>query len=127
MTLKDYGRVSGFWKKHYKFSKRDNRKKIEILLAKNPRLSLLAEKDGEVIGTALATFDGRKGYLQKVAIRKDCQKKGLGKKLVKVVISKLKKEGALDIRVNCDEKLVPFFKKCSFGESRVIVLKIKLY
>lgn len=127
ITLKDYHKISTFWKKHYKFSNRDTRQKIKILLAKNPGLSILAEKNGEIIGTTLASFDGRKGYLQKIVIRKDFQGGGLGKELVKIAILSLQKAGALDIRVNCDKKLVPFYKKCGFKESGVIALKIKLY
>jgi len=128
ITPKDYPNVSRFWKKDYTFSKRDTKEKIAILLKKNPSLSVLVEENGEVIGTALASFDGRKGYIQKVAVREDYQGKGLGSRMVKEVIERVKRAGALDIRVNCSKESVSFYEKFGFKVKKgLIPLQIKYY
>jgi predicted N-acetyltransferase YhbS len=108
IDLADYTKVARFWRKYYRFSNRDTEEKIEIFLRKNPGLSVLVEEKDEIVGTALASFDGRKGYIQKVVVREDFQGRNLGLGLVKEVIKRLKKAGSLDIRVNCDKHLVFF-------------------
>lgn len=120
--------VYKFWQKHYKVSDRDTVDRIEKFITKNAGISSLAEEGGEVIGTTLGSYDGRKGYIYKVVVREDFRGTGLGKKLVKSTLDKMMEQGALDIRVNCDERLVEFYKSCGFNVKKGLVqLQIKKY
>ena len=51
-------------------------------LAVQPELFLVAEQDGDVIGTAMAGYDGHRGWLYSVAVRPDLQRNGIGSALV---------------------------------------------
>ncbi len=98
-----------------------------MFLEKNPGLSTLAVDDDWIVGTALGAFDGRKGYVQKVAVKSSYRGKGLGQVLVKETIKKLRKVGALDVRVGCDKDLVSFYEQCGFKVDGIIPMKIKEY
>lgn len=127
MQLTDYPQVLRFWKEHYKVSSRDTKENIEVLLTKNPDISILAEEEGEIVGTALGSFDGRKGYVQKIAVAASKRGSGLGKELVSELINNLKRAGSHDIRVSCREELIPFYQKCGFElKEGLFQLQIKL-
>lgn len=128
ISPEDYSKIADFWKENCRFTKRDAKEKVEILLEKNPGLSVLADEGGEVLGTSLASFDDREGYIQKVVAREDYRGKGLGSRLVQEAGERLKKAGALDIRVNCSQKLVHFYRKFGFQVKKGLVpLQIKDY
>lgn len=127
ITISDFEKLKGFWIKNYKVSKRDDYSHLKVFFDKNPNLSTLIEEKSEIIGTCLASYDGRKGYIQKVVVDKDVQGKGIGKKLVTETLKKLKKVGALDIRVACDKSLIPFYESCGFVVDNIAHLKIKDY
>ncbi len=114
ITLGDYQKLIQFWKTHYFVRGIDSFKYFKLFLEKNPGLSILAEENGNIIGTVLGSFDGRREYIQKLAVHKDFRGKGLGKKLVEKVVEKLQAKGALYIPINCEKELVPFYKKCGF-------------
>src|SRR5256885_16630457 len=50
--------------------------------ARNPGLMLLAEENGHLVGSALAGWDGRRGWLYHVAVHRDERPPGVGPKLV---------------------------------------------
>ena len=115
ITIEDYPKLIEFWKTNYLITPLDEFERVKLFLEKNSGLSLLAQEDsGEIIGTVLCSFDGRRGSLQKVVVNKIYRGKGLGQKLVKQVVAKLQSAGATDIRFNIAEELVPFYEKCGF-------------
>lgn len=110
MTLKDHEILIPFWKKNYFFNELDAYEPFKLFLEKNPNLSFVAFDAGEVVGTVLGSFDGRRGYIQKLVVKEVLRKKGLGKQLVEKVVSSLKNSGALYIPINTEEKLIPFYE-----------------
>ncbi len=51
-------------------------------LERNPGLSLAVIDEGEVVGTLLCGHDGRRGYLQHMAVAEPYRQMGLGRQLV---------------------------------------------
>ncbi len=101
---------------------------IKFFLDKNPNLSTVAIDDNNnIVGTVLASYDGRKGYIQKMAISTDLRGKGYGQEMLNHTIEKLKEAGALDIRVNCNEKTASFYEKCGFSRKPIVSLQIRNY
>jgi ribosomal protein S18 acetylase RimI-like enzyme len=49
---------------------------------RNPGLMLLAEEEGHLVGSALAGWDGRRGWLYHVAVHRDERRRGIGTALV---------------------------------------------
>lgn len=114
ISLDDYESLFSFWQKNYFVSEMDNKKHFVLFLQKNPELSILAEEDGKIVGTVLGSYDGRRGYLQKVVTSKNARNQGIGKLLVKEVIKRLKTAGALYIPISVEGNLIPFYEKCGF-------------
>lgn len=117
IALKDYDKLIQFWEAHYFIRGIDSLKYFKLFLEKNPNLSIFAEENGEIVGTALGSFDGRRGYIQKLVVHKNYRRKGIGQQLIKRAVKKLQAAGALYIPINCEEELVPFYIKCGFKKT----------
>jgi len=126
ITPKDHQKLLVFWKDNYFVSKMDEFERFKLFLKKNPRLSFLIENDGEIIGTILGSFDGRRGYLQKIVIDKNFRGKGLGKKLVETVIKRLRILACTYITINVESDLVDFYKSCGFRQTEQIPMNMSL-
>lgn len=95
MEIEDYDLVINLWEstEGIGLSNADSKDNIEGFLKRNPGLSLVAIKGGELVGAILCGHDGRRGYLHHLAVRKDQRLKGLGKELVKNCLLRLKETG----------------------------------
>lgn len=62
-------------------------------LARNPGLSLLAETDGRIVGCLLAGHDGRRGYLQHLAVDPGYRRRGIASALIAAVLVRLAAQG----------------------------------
>ncbi len=120
IVIEDHGILIEFWKSHYLVNEMDSFERFKLFLEKNPDMSFLAEEDGKIVGTALGSFDGRRGYLQKVAVDTESRRKGLGQQLVKKVIEKLRELNALYVPISVEQELVSFYEKCGFKKTEQI-------
>lgn len=126
IVLADYPKLIAFWETNYFVRGIDSEDRFKLFLDKNPGLSVLMEDSGKIIGTALGSFDGRRGYLQKVVTAKDSRKKGVGKRLVTEVIKRLWSIGTLYIPISCEEVSVGFYEKCGFQKSTQVPMSIEM-
>ena len=124
ITVKDYHDLIKFWKENYFVNELDNFKQFKIFLEKNPYLSILTEENGEIIGTALGSFDGRRGYIQKLVVHKNFRGKGIGKQLLKIVINKLHAKGAKYIPISCEKEMVPFYESSGFKKTNQVIVSM---
>ncbi len=93
MKIEDYEKVYALWKTIKGFGIRsvdDSKEGIERFLKWNPGLSVVAEKDGEIIGAILCGSDGRRGCLYHVCVQKDYRRHSVGKSMVVWCMEKLK-------------------------------------
>jgi len=126
ITIADYDNLVPFWKANYFVNEMDSKDRFELFLEKNTNLSLLAEENGIIVGTVLGSFDGRRGYIQKVVINKTYRGKGLGQQLVEKVIVKLRVAGATYIPISVEEKLVHFYENCGFKKTTQVPMNIEI-
>src|SRR5258708_39830576 len=96
ITIEDYPKMIDFWKAHYLLTPLDDYERVKLFLDKNPGLSLRAEKKEQIVGTVLASFDGRRGSLQKIDVGKDYRGIRITQYLVKQDVKKMKSVVALD-------------------------------
>ena len=95
MTIEDYDEVYALWKKIRGFGIRsidDSRKGVDRFLKRNPTTSVVAEKDGRIVGSILCGHDGRRGCLYHVCVRKGYRRHGVGKAMVVACMEALRKE-----------------------------------
>ncbi len=72
---------------------RDSRENIERQVASDNCILLVAERDGEVIGSVLGTHDGRKGWINRLAVRAEDRGDSLGGRLVAEAEQRLSRLG----------------------------------
>ena len=71
----------------------DSREGVEKFLKRNPTTSVVAEKDGEIIGAILCGHDGRRGCMYHVCVAKAWREHGIGHKMALAAMEALKAEG----------------------------------
>jgi N-acetylglutamate synthase len=91
----DYDEVMALWSSTEGLTLReaDSRDAIERYLARNPCLSFIAREEGQLVGAVLAGTDGRRGYLQHLAVAPSHRSQGLGRALAERAVAALRAVG----------------------------------
>ena len=95
MTIEDYDGVYELWMTIKGFGIRsidDSRIGVERFLKRNPTTSVVAEKDGKIVGSILCGHDGRRGCLYHVCVHEKYRRHGIGKAMVVRAMEQLRKE-----------------------------------
>lgn len=95
MTLEDYEGIHTLWNTIKGFAIRsidDSREGVGRFLNRNPKTSVVAVADGQIVGAILCGHDGRRGCLYHVCVRKDYRMQGIGKAMVVYCMERLKEE-----------------------------------
>ena len=93
---KDFKHVHNLWKtagKGIQLGFSDTPDEIKKKLTRDPDLFLIAEASGEIVGTVLGGFDGRRGMIYHLAVKKSHRKSGIGSTLMKELEARLKVKG----------------------------------
>jgi ribosomal protein S18 acetylase RimI-like enzyme len=83
MTIADYEEVRSLWSESegLDLSDADSRSSIERFLERNPGLSFVVREDGQLVGAVLCGHDGRRGYIDNLAVRASHRRQGIGRML----------------------------------------------
>jgi N-acetylglutamate synthase len=88
MTIDDYDAVVGLWIQAglpYRPLGRDRREKMQVEMERGTAVFLVAESGGEVVGVVLGTHDGRRGWINRLAVSPADQRQGIARRLVREV------------------------------------------
>ena len=77
----------------------DSEPAIARYLARNPGLSFVAHSEGRIVGTILSGHDGRRGYIQHVAVLPEHRRQGTAQRLIETALEALKAEGILKVHL----------------------------
>jgi ribosomal protein S18 acetylase RimI-like enzyme len=75
----------------------DDAATVERLLAHDPGALLLADRDGQIVGTAIATWDGWRGHIYRLAVLSGYRRQGVGRLLVGAGQERLRALGATTV------------------------------
>ena len=90
--LDDYDKLISLWDESelpYRPNGRDSRDKIENELKFECTVALVAEHEGKLIGSIWGTHDGRKGWLNRLAVAPEFRDRGIAKMMVDKVETEL--------------------------------------
>jgi len=95
MRSGDYPEVRVLWEKAdgVGLGESDTPEAIAIYLERNPDLSLVALRQGRLVGAVLCGHDGRRGYLHHLAVEAAARKQGIGRALVEACLANLDRCG----------------------------------
>ena len=103
---------------------------IELKVARDPGLFLVAVADGRVVGTAMGGYDGHRGWIYSVAVDESERRVGIGTALMTEVEKKLRGLGCLkvNLQVMPDNKgVVEFYQGLGFSVEDRISMGKRLY
>lgn len=116
--IEDYDRAVEIWQQAgLAVRPGDDKASIIRTLERNPGLFLVAIGGGKIIGTAIGTYDGRRGHLYHLAVLPTYQGKGVGRRLIDEICERLAALGCpqLNLSVRHDNPTaVNFYEKIGF-------------
>jgi N-acetylglutamate synthase len=120
MISEDYPAVTRVWDAaglSYRPRGRDRPDMIRAELERETAVFLVAEADGEVVGVVLGTHDGRRGWINRLAVLPAYQHRGIAQRLVHEVERRVEAFG-IDIvaaLVESDNEVsLEFFRKIDY-------------
>ncbi len=95
MQISDYDSVIALWRDCDGVSLRDadSLEGIEKYLQRNPSLSFVALAESRLVGTIMAGHDGKRGYVQHLAVANARRQQGVASSLVELCLDALKSQG----------------------------------
>jgi len=116
--LDDYEKVVILWKEAgLRLRPGDELEGIKLKLQRDPDLFLVAEEDCQILGVVLGAWDGRRGWINHLAVRSGHQRSGIGKSLVRELEKRLVGKGALKVNAQIyksNRVSVDFFKALNY-------------
>jgi trans-aconitate methyltransferase/GNAT superfamily N-acetyltransferase len=91
MTISDCEEVLDFWREMpgVGLSEGDTPEGLAVYLLRNPGLSWIVREEGRIVAAVLCGHEGRRGYLNHLAVSPEHRNQGLGKALVERCLAKL--------------------------------------
>jgi len=96
MTIEDYDAVYALWASLPGIGlheEEDSRERMAYYLRRNPESCFVAKKNGAIIGAVLCGNDGRRGYINHLAVAAERQGQGIGRALMNACLDALRREG----------------------------------
>jgi len=94
-AMSDYEEVIKLWEKceGIALSAADSPEKMSDYLERNPGMSFIVRKCGQIVGAVLSGHDGRRGFIHHLAVYPEFRKMGIGRKLANECLSALESAG----------------------------------
>ncbi|MCX6094487.1 MAG: GNAT family N-acetyltransferase [Candidatus Bipolaricaulota bacterium] len=105
--IEDYDAVIALWIEAglpVRAEGRDRRESVAREIEDNRALFLVAEEEGRIAGVVFGTHDGRKGWINRLAVAPDCRRRGLAKALVGEVEARLRQLGIVIVACLIEEE-----------------------
>ena len=95
MQTGDYEAVMTLWRSCEGLLLRDadSKPRIESYLERNPGLSFVAHAGDAIVGSIMAGHDGKRGYVQHLAVDAGARGQGVGSRLIELCLDALKAQG----------------------------------
>ncbi|MFQ5910947.1 MAG: GNAT family N-acetyltransferase [Thermoplasmata archaeon] len=96
LGIEEYDAIIGVWRESglsHRPRGRDSRSEIKRQMELKPNLFLGAFEGSELIGVVIGTDDTRKGWINRLAVRPDHQRKGVGSALLREIEGRLRARG----------------------------------
>jgi len=102
---------------------------IERKLTQNPELFFVGEKDGKLLATCMAGYDGHRGWVYYLAVHSGHRKDGIATALMQHAEESLKAIGCpkIELMVRSKNKgVIGFYDSIGYKEEPVVVLSKRL-
>ena len=116
--ITEYDEVYDLWKKAGLIIRPgDDLLGVRAKLQRDPDLFLVAEDSGRIVGCVLGAWDGRRGWINHLAVEASHQRKGVGSSLIRELEKRLIQKGARKVNAQVyksNTRSVEFFKAAGY-------------
>lgn len=98
---------------------------IERKMREHPELFLVGERDGKLIVSVMAGYEGHLGWINYLAVHPDFRNSGLGKMIMEEAESLLKELGCPKINLqvrSTNQKVIDFYKRLGYHLEDIVNL-----
>lgn len=109
-------------------SRDDRTEDVEHLVVDSPAALLVAERNGEIVGTLIAAWDGWRGNMYRLAVREDQRRAGIGLALTRAGEEYLHQRGARRVTALVafdDEVAGRFWDSAGYPQDREIGRRVR--
>ena len=92
---------------------------IQRKLSVNDDLFLVADDDGQIVGSIMGGYDGHRGWINYLAVSPSVQKQGLGRELMDAVESRLLDQGCPKINLQVrtgNDSVMAFYEAIGYTD-----------
>jgi ribosomal protein S18 acetylase RimI-like enzyme len=92
----DYEAVRSLWSRcapGIQISPTDDYEGLRHKLERDPELFIVAIEQGEIVGTVIGGYDGRRGIVYHLAVAAECRRGGIARKLMELLEERLRALG----------------------------------
>jgi ribosomal protein S18 acetylase RimI-like enzyme len=120
----DYDRVLSLWQSietGMNVGRSDTPEEIQRKIERDPDLFLISEMNGEIVGTVIGGFDGRRGMVYHLAVRSDVRRHGIGAALLTEVEKRLQSKGCVKIYLlvlEDNHSAIRFYEECGWKHQK---------
>jgi len=107
----------------------DPGKDIDRKLLVDPELFLVADDGGELVATVMAGYEGHRGWINYLAVKPGCQRRGYGRMLMEAAERLLRGKGCPKINLQVrktNTEVVAFYSAIGYADDQVIGLGKRL-
>ena len=107
----------------------DPAKDIDRKLKVNPELFLVGIDEGEIVASVMGGYDGHRGWINYLAVKRSEQRKGCGQLVMDAVETLLRQKGCpkINLQVRTTNKsVIAFYEALGFGNDNVVSLGKRL-
>jgi ribosomal protein S18 acetylase RimI-like enzyme len=107
----------------------DTLAELRKLVERNPGLFLVAEEDGDVAGTVIGAWDGRRGWVYHLAVRPAAQRRGTARLLMDEVERRLRAAGATKLNLMIEPAnsgVTEFYDKLGYAPADLMFMTKRL-
>jgi len=127
LNMADFRAIAALWREAKMWPHMgENRAWLEAALARNPGLFLVYKEKGRVIGTALGAWDGLRGWLYRLAVKKEHRGRGIGTRLLAEVEKRLRAAGVRQVNLMVwagNGRARDFYLQRGYERSSALVLR----
>ena len=98
--MRDYEQVVALWRASgLSLSLSDDVRGVEHRMERDPELFIVAESGGRIVGAVMGCYDGRRGWVNHLAVAPGRQRNGIGTTLMSELEARLRAVGCVKVNL----------------------------
>jgi ribosomal protein S18 acetylase RimI-like enzyme len=126
-TIADASAVIALWQRAgLRVGRSDTPERLQAIIERDPDLFLVAEASGEIVGVVLGRYDGRRGWINRLAVEVDYCGHGIGSQLLQCVEDGLRARGCDKVNLHIvpeNQGLQTFYEQLGYHREELIFME----